>query len=50
MLTNTATRYGSVARTFHWTIAVLILINIVLALDAATVARSSLCKANEMFC
>ena len=32
MITNTATRYGLVARLFHWTIAILVLANIVLGL------------------
>ena len=30
MITNTATRYGLVARLFHWTIAILVLADIVL--------------------
>lgn len=32
MLTNTSTRYGSVARLLHWTIAVLVLVDIALGL------------------
>lgn len=32
MLTNTATRYGAAARFFHWSIALLILIDIALGL------------------
>ena len=32
MIANTATRYGLVARLFHWTIAVLVLVDIALGL------------------
>ncbi|QCO54723.1 cytochrome B [Pseudorhodobacter turbinis] len=40
MITNTATRYGLVARVFHWTIAVLILADIALGLLGKFTPRS----------
>ena len=40
MITNTATRYGLVARLFHWTIAILVLADIVLGLLGKFTPRS----------
>ena len=41
MLTNTATRYGAAARFFHWSIALLILIDIALGLWGKFTPRNS---------
>ncbi|PZX12622.1 cytochrome b/b6 domain-containing protein [Celeribacter halophilus] len=41
MLNNTATRYGAVARFFHWSVAVLILFNIALGLVGENTARTA---------
>jgi cytochrome b561/polyisoprenoid-binding protein YceI len=40
MLTNTAIRYGSIARFFHWTVAVLVLTDIALGLVGKFTPRS----------
>nr|WP_321508011.1 cytochrome b/b6 domain-containing protein [uncultured Celeribacter sp.] len=41
MLTNTATRYGALARFFHWAIALLILIDIGLGLAGGSLPRNA---------
>lgn len=41
MLSNTATRYGSIARFFHWTIAILVLCDIVLGLVGKFTPKSA---------
>ena len=51
MLTNTATRYGAAARFFHWSIALLILIDIALGLwgDYLPTIPSGLVSANGLY-
>ncbi len=46
MLTNTATRYGAIARFFHWTIALLILTDIALGLIGEATPRNAETAAN----
>jgi len=41
MLANTLTRYGSVARTLHWTIALLVLLDIVLGVVGKNIPRNA---------
>lgn len=41
MLTNTATRYGAVARLFHWAIALLVLVDLVIGIVGKNIARNA---------